>query len=124
MATYTKVPRNVPSAQRTTLITAVAAGDQIDVEDVLGRPARGVIFEMTDAADTITYKLNNLVRLTSHNETGADPDVNVWSSGGAYSTFSNTGAAQHQTVSDLKVSSIEVVSLTLSTGTTIEIVVW
>lgn len=134
MATYTPVSNKIPLDQRAALITAVAAGDRINVVDVLGRPARGVKFVTTDSADEVQYKLNNRIerinRHTKENQiyneaahafgiAGA-PNV-IWS--GASSTFTDTGEVI-ETVTGLDVNSIEIVSLTLSTGSTISIVVW
>lgn len=124
MATFVKINSGLPSQQRSTLITAVADGDQVDVEAILGRPARGVQFSMTDATDSISYKLNNLVRLTQHNETSVDSTLLVWSSAAKFVTYTSTGSLTHTTVEGLAVSSFEITGLTLSTGTTIEVVVW
>lgn len=122
MATYQKLTTAVPSSQRSLLITAVAAGDQIDIEEAMGRPARKLRFFLTDAADILEVKVNSLLRLTKPNETGADETVKVWSAGVHGADYSYTGAATAETMDGLRISSIEIVSLTLSAGTTIEIV--
>lgn len=135
MATYTKVSKSIPSQQRAATITAVSAGDQIDLRDVLGRAARTVIFTMTDATDTITFKVNHLRRIRTE-PTGV-PDgltgtfktwgtygtevLEVWS--GAGSTFTGTGSTQLETTEGLVIDSLEIVSLSLSSGSTITITV-
>jgi hypothetical protein len=124
MATYTKVSRSLSSMQRSALIEDVAVGDQIDIVDVLGRAARGVKLRMTDATDVADYKLNSLVRLPKFNEGSADEQVLVWSASPKYSTYRSEGELEHVTADELLVSSIEIVALTLSSGTTIELVVW
>jgi hypothetical protein len=125
MATYTKVSRSVPSSQRAALISAVGEGDQIDIEDVLGRPARKVIFQMADASDTVTYKINHLRRIRTSRpkgETYSEADqvwgvfgtevINAWS--GNADVFTGTGSIVLETVEGLYISSIEIVSLTLT----------
>ena len=123
MATYTKVPRTIPSRQRSTEITAVAAGDKLDFEEILGRPARGLQIFLTDNADEIQYRINNLARLKKIEETKTTT-VENWMGGSAYPTYTGTGATTLEIVSDLKISSLEIVSLTLSVGTTVTIIVW
>lgn len=123
MATYKKLTTAVPSDQRVALITDVAVGDQIDITDVLGRPAKSVRFFLTDAADVLEVKLNNLLRLKKRNESQADETVLIWSDGAHGSTYTYTGSLIAEVIDTLHVSSIEVVGLTLSSGTTIEIVV-
>lgn len=122
-ATYSKVPHTVPSSHRTALITAVVVGDQIDIVDVLGRPARGLKLVTTSSTDSVSYRLNSLVRVTSHNESSADSSILIWSAGPGHSVFSDTGA-EIVTQDQLEVSSIEITALSLSTGTEIEIVAW
>lgn len=135
MATYTKVSSSVPSAQRVAVLSDVEEGDRINIEDdVLGRPARTVVFQMTDSSDTVEYKVNNLRRIrpplsTTVHRTAADAmwgeagesNIEWWSARG--DVFTGTGAIYLETVEGLQVSSIEIVSLDLSTGTTITITV-
>lgn len=125
MATYTKVSKSIPSQQRTAIITAVAAGDKIDLEDVLGRPARKVIFNMTDASDAVQYKVNHLRKLRTQRTSEqaysvTDQVYGVFESetiefwGNDASTFSGTGSETLETIDGLRVASIEIVSLTLA----------
>jgi hypothetical protein len=136
MATYTIVPSSVPSAERSMLIEDVEVGDQIDVEEILGRPANRVQFYMTDSADVLEYKLNNLSKIKKNKKQNAlslaeemygvfehDSYIKVWNSNG-YPTYSVDGSEIHETVEGLKIRSISIEDLTLSTGTTISIVVW
>lgn len=122
MATFERVSRAVPSARRSVRITDVSAGDRIDIEDILGRPARGIKLYTGTATDTLEFKLNNLIHLPQKIEGQAPTTVSIWSGSGAHSTFSVTDAKEHDTKPGLLISSIEIVALTLSVGTTIEIV--
>jgi hypothetical protein len=124
MAEYSKVSRSMPSLERTTLITDVAVNDRIDIEEILGRPARGVKFFMTASTDELGFRLNSLKRLRKPNESSVDSTVLVWSAGPANAVFTVDGQEVHQTEDALRVSSVEIVSLTLSSGSTIEMVVW
>lgn len=123
MATTIRVSSSVPSTQRSFLIPDAAQGDQIDIIGILGRPAKNVTFYMTDAADQIDFRLNNLQRLPKFNESAADETVLVWSKGASFPLYSATGATVHTTEDGLDVASLEIQLLTLSSGTTIEIVV-
>lgn len=126
MATFSPFSGGTPAKHYTHRITEVAAGDQIDIEEILGpaRAARGVKFFMTATTDTVEYKLNNLQRLPRHLETTVDETVKIWSSAPHFSVFSDTGALEHTTEDGILVSSIEIVSLTLSVGTEIDLVIW
>ncbi len=132
MATYTKASNSIPAQQRAVLITDVGAGDRIDIQDVLARGARQVIFKMTDATDTISYKINHLRRVRPSRTkeeklTVADQvygvfektTVEFWSGSG--DTFTATGSSQLEIADGLEVSSLEIVSLSLSSGSTISI---
>ena len=135
MATYSSVPSSVPSPQRVALITSVASGDQIDLTDVLGRPARKIQFHMTDPSDSVDYTLNSLRKIRPQRTrdeayTKADQvwgvynktEEQVWSD--SMSSFSSTGDTVLETSDSLQISSIQIDALSLSTGTTIELVVW
>jgi len=130
MATYTPASRQLPSQRRSVLITVVAAGDQIDFIDALGRPARGVILHVTDVADIVEYKLNNKLQLqkprqiTPNNSVGPDESVSFWATSSEYPTYSASGAMNMSTPEGLLIGSIEIVSLTLAVGVTIEITAW
>lgn len=122
MATYRKVPRSVPSHDRTTLITDVAIGDQIDLREILGRAARGLQLVTSSDTDEVEYRLNSLLRSKRVNESNTTMDY-TWSVSAAFPVFSSVGSTIEMT-GDLTISSIEIVDLTLGSGTTIQIVVW
>lgn len=130
-ATYTKCSRDLPSSQRAAVITNCVAGDKIDLRDVLGRPANHLIFLMTDPGDIVEYKINHLRKLTTVRRAEDSLSVadQVWGVFGtekfdlwlAADTFTGTGSSQLETEAGLEIASLEIVSLTLSTGTTITI---
>jgi len=118
LATYTKVPRNIPSAARVTAITSVEAEDQIDMLDVLGRPAKNMKIITDATSDTIEFRLNNCEHVVKRNASKADETIAVWQSGGAFSTFSETGSTVYEYGdTGLEIHSIEIVSTTASTIT-------
>lgn len=131
MATYYKVPVTVPAGHRTSYVTAIAVGDQIPIDYILGRPAKGIKLITGDSADEISYLLNN--KFTS--PTKADtlrksvreldtlPHVEIWSAAPGFSEFTVTGATEH-TIDGLNISAIEITALTLASGSTIEMMVW
>jgi len=134
MATYTRVSRLVPDDQRVVQITEVGVGDQLDFVDILGRPARRLIMNTSLDTDTVGYTLNSLRRLRKKRSIGAlssadrmwgvydEDEILVWS--GAGDEFVSEGEVI-ETAEGLKISSIEIDSLTLSGGaTTITIVAW
>jgi len=123
-ATYSPVPRHIHSAQRVQQITNVVVGDRIDIIDVLGRSARGVTFFMTNSTDTVSYRLNSLLRLRQANETSADTEVLIWAVSDEFPAYSASGQTQHTTQDGLRISSVEITALTLSAGTTITMTVW
>ena len=137
MATYTPVPKSVPSAQRSAQITAVVAGDQIDITDVLGRPARRIQFIMTDAADTVDYTLNSLQRI--HKKRRADEAfsktdqmygiyendiIEIWSGSSGFPSYQSTGSTVLETSEGLSIASLQIDALSLSSGSTITVICW
>ena len=137
MATYTPVPRAVPSSQRSVQITNVSAGDQIDLRDALGRPARKLQFHVGASTDIVEYTLNNLRRIrTPRDPAEATTDVErafgtygttlneVWSAGAGYSSYSSTGSTVLETADGLEISSLQIDALTLGVGATITIIAW
>ena len=136
-ATYSPIPKSVPSAQRSAQITAVEAGDRIDLQDVLGRPARRLQFIMTDAADTIDYTLNSLLRIHKkrrRDEAFSKADqvwgiydneiVEIWSGADGLPSYQSTGSTILETAEGLNISSIQIYALSLSSGSTITIIAW
>ena len=120
-ATYSSVPKDLPSRQKSVLVTAVEVGDQISFVDILGRPARGVQLRTTDAADVTGLRINNGVRVSQHNESSPPTVSTRWST--SFPTVTFTGLTV-DLPSGLEVASLEVVSLSLSVGTEIEIFAW
>lgn len=127
MATVNKVPRSVPSAQRTVVITDVAVGDRINIDDVLGRPARGLKMITTSATDSVSYKVNNLISRHIQTDFGRSTNhvdsTDIWSGDPAFATFTDIGALI-ELVDGVSVSSIEITAMTLATPAVIQLVVW
>ncbi len=122
MATYVKVPKSVPSSERTALIENIAVADVVDIYDVLGRPARGMQFITTDAADIVGYRLNNSPRILKENEESADQIVVLPPRTDA-TAYTSVGEVI-QMVDGLEISTFQITALTLSAGATITAVVW
>ena len=127
-ATYSTVSTAIPSAMRTTVITEIEVGDQVDVTAILGRPARGIKFVTTDPADEISYKLNHRLTLLRKraDANGAiaawmRESVKTWSV--VTAEFTSVGE-EISTVDGLKISAFELTDATLSTGSTISAVIW
>lgn len=120
-----------PPFQGSVLITDVEVGDKIDIQAVIGRPARKLTIITTDAADTVQYRVNNLRRsyqVANENRrfapdatSGSGSEVTEWWSA-ATDLFNDTGLTI-TFFETIAVSSIEIVGLTLSTGSTVQIVV-
>jgi hypothetical protein len=133
MATFSKVSRLIRSAERSALITDVVDDDQIDIESILGRPARGVKIIPDDASDTITLRLNNKIRIPAmgdnrdslvYRDIPSDA-ASVVSKGSHQSVFTITGDTVYYIQEGLSVSFIEIASLTFGAGgTSISIEVW
>lgn len=127
MATYEKVSRSIPSQQRAAVISNVSEGDRIDFVDVLGRPARSVIFNLVTSSDIVQYRINNLKRLrTQRVDSFSEVDkvsgvfgttgISWWSQTG--SVFTATGATQLETADGLVIESLQIDSLSLPSGST------
>jgi hypothetical protein len=128
MATYTR--RQTPD--QPVLISNVGAGDRINFLEVLGRPADKVQVYTTSATDVVEYRVNNLLiaRGTSSTYGGStsyvgrafdqSAVVKTWL---ASDIFSNTGE-EFELGLQLTVRSMEIVSATLSAGSTFTIICW
>lgn len=124
MATYSKVPRGIPSHQRVAKITSVAAGDYVDVEEILGRPARGMIIETTSSTDSVSYRLNNYPRVVKPVESGPDEIVNVGPlTSAAYPEFTSVGDVI-ELQDEIDVQSFEITAVALGTGSTVTVTIW
>lgn len=133
MATFRKVSRHVPSSQRSTSITDVVEGDEIDVEAILGRPAQGVKIVPFNESDSISVRLNNRIKIptfypkSGYAEEGQKkPDtVVVVSAGEHFPVYEMTGAEAYYTETGLRVSFIQIVDITFAgTSGAVEIEVW
>lgn len=136
MASYTRISSSVPLNGRTIRFTDVAAGDRIDIVAALGKAATNLVFHMTDAADTVSYRINNLTKhkikvdptLVPHSFVSESvgvyntEEVEYWSKAASYQLYEDQGDVV--TVTGISIASIDIDSLSLSTGTTIEIVAW
>lgn len=135
-ATYVSVAKVMPSSARIASITGVVVNDRIDLIDVLGKPAKKIQFFMTDPADVIEYTLNSLKKLRTsraHEITLSQAEQlfgtygteieEVWSGSAKFSSISSTGADVLETVDGISISSIQIDTLTLGTGSTITMVV-
>ncbi len=133
LATAIPVDRSLPLNQRSTLVTDVEVGDRIDVQAILGRPARRVKMLLTDAADTISWKQNNLQWLRGKLPVDYIPQtkaeeafgvferqmVEFWNQGAAFPEFSETG--ETITIDLTAIASLEITQLSLGTGSTFSI---
>lgn len=133
MATYRKVSRHVPSSQRSASITDVQEGDQIDVYEILGRPARGIKIVPFSDADQIDIRLNNKLKMPTYYPRSGWPEagqpkpatVTVVSAGEHFPVYEMTGAESYYTEDGLYVSFIEIVTITFAGSSgPVEIEVW
>ena len=134
MATYTRIASHIPLSGRTIRIDDVAAGDRIDMAYALGKPARKVTLFLTDAADTIQYRINGMKSIwkvvnpalvdrscvTAFLGIENKVKVDVWSQAPSIPLYDET--SDLITIEDIAIYSIEIESLSLSTGTTFTIV--
>lgn len=129
MATYTKPFAGQPSYQRIVVITEVAVGDQLDIFDILGRPARYCKIATTDAADSVSYQVNHKRVLKQQSQpsigttSGARKEIPVPFWNGAAQVFTKTGLSI-DLEAGLEIDSLEFTSVTLDTGSTVTVTVW
>jgi len=124
MADIAVVNKSVPSRHRSYLISNVAALDRIDVEAILGRAAYGIKITATATTDTIDFRLNNYIKLTAVDVNGNTSLERVWSLAAHFTTYRATGALEHVTEDGLRITSIDMVAMSLSAGLVVDIVVW
>ena len=129
MATYFKVPRSVPGAQRASMITEVEEGDRIPFDEILGRPARGMKLIVGADTDEVVYKVNHRFKTLNQEDAFRD-DIQypaeveeIWSGAPGHTEFTVTGDTEH-IITGFNISTIEIVSLDLDSGTEIEIMIW
>jgi hypothetical protein len=133
MATYRKVSRLIPLAERAASITAVVDNDEIDIVDVLGRPARGVKIIPDDPSDSISLRFNNKIRIPAvsndrdsriHRDIPGDAVTKV-SEGEHHSEYTVTGESAYYVMEGLVVSFIQISNITFGAGgSAISIEVW
>lgn len=126
-ATWRQPSKTIPINERAVVITDVVEGDRIDFTEILGRPAKLLVFETSDAADSVELRLNTLSKrqkdITGPQRSGAvilwgvNDVVETWLPG---TTFVWTGE-RISTPESVRISSVEIVNLTLGTGSTIRI---
>lgn len=133
MATYAQPDRTTPLNGRACVISSVAVGDKIFLVDALGKPASTLVFYMTDSTDTVEYRVNGRKAymrvinpaLIDHSIVSQAigiynrEEVVVWSKSDSFPVFSETG--EEIQIDGVLMYSIEIVGLTLSTGSTITI---
>ncbi len=128
MAVAYKVPTQIPGSERQSLITGIITGDQIDIKNVLSRPAKGFKIITNLAADSITYRLNNKIEIIKTGtykgtvKASALETVTYWSSDFGVSQYTETGSLVYDSMPGLEISSIEFVTVT--SGAPIQMVVW
>lgn len=125
MASYTPVPRSMPSSERTATITDVDEGDRIDIRKILHRPAKQMRIIPDNVGDVIQFRLNNLIRYPEGKKDYASDalleHVEVWSQSDAYPEYSVSGEESYISEEGLQISSIEVTS---NDGNAFSIIVW
>lgn len=129
MATYSRVSRLIPSAQRSARITNVVAGDEIDVTDILGRSARQIKIVPDDSSDSIDFRLNNRIKFhpgrTVHGQPSTGFETTVVSEGSHHPLYNATGDTEYLTDEGLRVDYIQIDAITFGAGgSAIEIIVW
>ena len=136
-ATYTSVANVHPANARVASITLCEEGDQIDLIDVLGRPARVIQMYLSDPADTIEYRLNSAVRLRTsrEHEISLSQSEKLFGTYGTQTTIIFSGADRYplmtsqgsivEIANGLAIHSIEIGAVTqASTSSTFTMVVW
>lgn len=133
MATYAQPDAATPLNGRTCIINDVEVGDRIFIVDALGKPASTLVFYMTDSTDIVEYRINSRKTymrvvnpaLTDHSVVSQAigiynrEQVVVWKKSDNFPVLSETG--EEVRIDGVSIYSIEIVGLTLSTGSTITI---
>lgn len=133
-ATYRKVSRLIPSAERHQTITSVVAGDRVDIKAILGRPAKRLKIVPAASANVIQIRLNNKITIPSYYQTGSfypnsgleSPNaVEVVSSGAQHPVYTLTGQSEYFTEENLSISYIDIEAITFTGGgTSITLYCW
>jgi len=129
MSTYTTPIPTTRRGERIVEIESVAAGEQLNIVDILGWPASTVQIYTDDPSAQVDYRINSLIKRRTQstlpgvgnaikNSIAGSTEVDVWV---PTTTFENTGAS-FQLATNIDVLSLEIVALT-ATGP-ITILVW
>lgn len=128
MAVVLQAHPNIPTTERSFLVTDIITADQIDIKnDILGRSANGFKIITNLATDSITYRFNNRIEVTKagtyYGTVKGSPieTVSMWVNGSGISEYTETGATEYSSPG-LPISSIEFVNVT--SGAPIQMVVW
>lgn len=131
---YHKPSRKLPRGQRIASITNIAQGDTVDIQDILGFPARYIKIATPDAGDSLSIRVNNRYTAVAEytnpafGEAGSpDPRsaVEITSKGAQHPIFTITGDTTFYLEEGLEVEFFELVTMTPATGTSvISMVVW
>lgn len=131
---YKKPSRKLPRGQRVALITNIAAGDTVDIEDILGFPANYVKIVTPDSGDVLEIRMNNkYVVADNYTNPGfgdyghVDPRSaeTITSKGEQHMVHTLTGDTIFYLEEGLTMSFFELVTMTPNTGTSvIQLVVW
>lgn len=131
---YKRPSKKVPRGQRVAHITNIGAADTVDVEEILGFPARYMKLVTPDTGDVLEIRLNNrytlvdVYNIPAHGEHGAvDPrsaEV-ITSKGEQHAVHTLTGDTIYYLEDGLEVSFFELVDMTPGAVTdVIEMMVW
>lgn len=123
--TYTKPDITLPLDQRYVRITGIVSGEKIDLEAILGRPARSVQIVPHNSGDSISIKYNTHRKLRKYNDEGIPrvTYIETWLENADAITY--FGSSTHVSPTGLHVRSVYVSSLTFgSGGASISLIAW
>lgn len=122
---YTQPDATLPLDQRYVRITGIVSGDKIDIETILGRPARQIEIIGHNSGDSIGVKYNTHRKLRKYNGE-AIPNVTYVDSWLLNAdTITYFGSDSHLSPERLSIKSVHVTGITYgSGGTSISILAW
>ena len=131
---YKRPSRSIPRGQRVALVSNIAAGDTVDIVDILGFPARVLKITTPDAGDVLDIRVNNkyvvagVYNTPAQGEHGSiDPRsaVTITSGGDQHPVHTMTGSDTYYSEEGLEIAFLELVAMTPATATdVIEILAW
>lgn len=131
--TLEEISHRVPSTFRVGSITGIEAGDRINIEAYMGRYAKKVVLTTSDAADTVVIRINNLIIERVH-VPPANTTLPAWQVAKSikdsdpveyWVTVPNiTFVGEEIVIQDVPIKSLEFITLTLNTGSTISALVY